>query len=256
MNVGLALVEYVRGLSDIVLILSSFVGILALLDLLLSEQQKQMIQDQTIRFWAWLDELKKLRFADWFRNRPARILLGLMAGAIVFTCVNPILLLPVLIMFSFATGEAGVFILVPLFIILLILMVLFWLWLGSRIIATLLRPSNKYRVIGRAVIIGVLLLSMPIVSYLTFERLPENWGSSLFVYIPLLVTLLFVGFGGVFLLVYWAAAVIPLLFAYTATVLLYTLELVVRRIAEYPKGPILGISAGCAGVAAALKFFG
>ena len=75
-------------------------------------------------------------------------------------------------------------------------------------------------------------------------------------WVLVLIALLFTSFGSVFFLVYWAAAVVPLLFAYTATVFLYSLELAVRRIAEYPKGPILAITAGCGDVAAALKFFG
>jgi hypothetical protein len=66
---------------------------------------------------------------------------------------------------------------------------------------------------------------------------------------------LFAFYGSAVLLICWAMAAGPLLLAYSATAVLYLFELVVRRIAEYPKGPILAVSAICGGVAALLKFF-
>jgi hypothetical protein len=44
--------------------------------------------------------------------------------------------------------------------------------------------------------------------------------------------------------------------AYMASALLYVGEFIVRRIAEYPKGPVLAISAFCGGVVALFKTFG
>jgi hypothetical protein len=97
----------------------------------------------------------------------------------------------------------------------------------------------------------VLLIVSAAAFVATLDGLPDG---SLF--LPVLLFLFFVSLAGVMLLVYWASAVLPLLFAYAAMAVLFVVELVVRRIAEYPKGPILALSAACGGIAAALKFFG
>src|SRR5262245_26893392 len=93
-----------RGLvlSNVILVLSASVGILALLDLLLSEQQKSSIGDCTIRFWSLLADLKKLRFADFFRRRLFRVGLALVATGLVLVILFfalPILV-PLLLIFS------------------------------------------------------------------------------------------------------------------------------------------------------------
>jgi hypothetical protein len=44
--------------------------------------------------------------------------------------------------------------------------------------------------------------------------------------------------------------------AYLVSIILYLGEFVVRRIAEYPKGPVLALSAFFGGIAALIKAFG
>ena len=44
--------------------------------------------------------------------------------------------------------------------------------------------------------------------------------------------------------------------AYLASGIFYTGEFIVRRIAEYPKGPVLALSALCGGIVALIKAFG
>jgi hypothetical protein len=44
--------------------------------------------------------------------------------------------------------------------------------------------------------------------------------------------------------------------AYLASAILYVCEFIIRRIAEYPKGPVLALSALIGGIAALVKAFG
>jgi len=87
-----------------------------------------------------------------------------------------------------------------------------------------------------------------------FDALPERHAVTVFeavmgaVLAGKLVTLI--------LLAIWLLVVCPLVFAYVATALLYASEQLVRRIAEYRKGPVLALSALSGGIAALLKVFG
>ena len=53
----------------------------------------------------------------------------------------------------------------------------------------------------------------------------------------------------------WAALFVPFVLAYLLSPILFISEFVVRRIAEYPKGPLLALSAFFGAVAALLKSF-
>jgi hypothetical protein len=66
---------------------------------------------------------------------------------------------------------------------------------------------------------------------------------------PIIILVLYVVTGG-------AVGVAMLGLLYIARVILYAGEFVVRRIAEYPKGPVLGLSALIGGIAAVFKAFG
>lgn len=245
-----------RGLvlANVILVLSASVGVLALLDLLLSEQQKSGIADYTLRFWALLADLKKLRFADFFRNLFVRIGLALLATGVILTGLffaSPILV-PLLMVFSMTMGEAlNIAILFLSLLLITIIVIIGAVWLGQKVIFLVLRPAHELYVAVRAVVTGAILIFLSAAFVENLDRLPEG---SLF--LPVLLFLFYVSLASVMLLVYWGSAVLPLLFAYAATVALFVLELVVRRIAEYPKGPILALSAACGGIAAALKFVG
>jgi hypothetical protein len=57
------------------------------------------------------------------------------------------------------------------------------------------------------------------------------------------------------LLIFWIVAVVPLLFVHLLSFLLMIAELIVRRIAESPKGPIVATSALAGALVAIAKAF-
>src|SRR5438045_2952676 len=63
------------------------IATLALLDFYLSDSQKRRIVDATTLVWNWLDDVSKLSFLDFLRERPIQWSVTLAAGTIGFISV-------------------------------------------------------------------------------------------------------------------------------------------------------------------------
>jgi hypothetical protein len=56
-------------LANILAILGGIVGLTALLDLFLSDAHKMSLSRAVFAVWNWLDDVKRLSFLDWLRNK-------------------------------------------------------------------------------------------------------------------------------------------------------------------------------------------
>ena len=240
-------------LANTIIVLSAAIATLALIDLLMTDRQKDTLSNKVLALWSWLDDLRKLSFIDWIRNH--RGLVSLFAtilplATLLFATLNEILRFGYHHL-SLISGSFGA-----------IVGLLIGLWLVSFVLRA--KPGRQILVRATgALLLAVLPLAVlrpfeiffgdPLLDAL-FDALPERHAVTVFeavmgaVLAGKLVTLI--------LLAIWLLVVCPLVFAYVATALLYASEQLVRRIAEYRKGPVLALSALCGGIAALLKVFG
>jgi hypothetical protein len=232
-------------IANILLVFAVLGGILALADILMSEQQKRNFSDSLVRAWSYLDDLKRLSFIEALRGHRARLIYfgtgGLLCVALfLYTAlfegkgsideyVNAIAIIPG------AVGLAYVGFVGP--------------WT--------LRATRPLPLFGR-----LLVFALPAILTITFYAAFEHWSNELFraipfgLYRPIVLSEIGSAMFLIAVLPFLLATALPLLFAYVGSIALFVAEIVMRRVAEYSKGPILAGSAICGAVAAALKVFG
>ena len=71
-------------LSTTFIVISIAVFVFAALEIFLSETQKKLLEDRTIRLWNWLDEAKNRSFLDLLRRRDKWIFGGSLTLAAIF----------------------------------------------------------------------------------------------------------------------------------------------------------------------------
>jgi hypothetical protein len=107
---------------------------------------------------------------------------------------------------------------------------------GFASVTYVIRAKTALRAFGRVVVIFLLCLTPIVIALFDQQRLVG----------------LFVLAGYVFFVVV-TAVVVPLSLVYVVVTLLYALELIVRRVIEYPRGPIVALSIVLTSVGALLK---
>jgi hypothetical protein len=230
--------------ASLLLSFSSVVSVLAVLDWLLSDAQKKRISDVTLLVWNRLDELKRGSFLRVFESKTKRAMLC--AGGSIM-CVQPI------IDHLFWNARN------PLVAdVLLVLTEVFGLMQGPAVIAVVAVMAASTGIVGY---IGLSFL----LNDLSFKRLMARSTLMLFVALtPILIAMtvsvpiqisVISFFISVQFAVIWIVIVAPIAFAALASGLLYVAEMLLRRIAENPKGPIIALSAFLSLVLAALKVF-
>jgi hypothetical protein len=249
-------------LGTLLIWLSVAVAILAIVDLFLSDSQKAWLSNAVIKTWNILDEAKGWSFTDWLKEPRAAwwlamalpLLLGLVFSAIGNWMVaveragqlaqaNDYLM----------TDDYWIWMTVA-FPLMIALSCFIFAFLTQRIFAWLLKLGSlrrlakiyaiTYLVLG--IIYGLLFLMLAFEDSLKESALAKAvLITCLFLTLPLTL-LIFC------LLTIFAARGL----AYLASGIFYTGEFIVRRIAEYPKGPVLALSALCGGIVALIKAFG
>jgi hypothetical protein len=234
--------------------LSAAVAVLALADLFLSKAQKNWLSDRLIKLWNRLDEAKGWSFADWLKQPRAAwwlaVSLGLfMGGGIVILTVW---LTGIKSIKEIRSGE--------------------WLWIVGVVLPGLLFVDFLITIWARHIFVQI-LNSKPGVFLVRWHT--EIALYSLFTVVALILlelallamtdlslfrTLAIAGIRGlrnssllVLLCLLWIFVARAL--AYLASAILYIGEFSVRRIAEYPKGPVLAMSAVFGGIVALIKAF-
>jgi hypothetical protein len=236
-------------IANFLIVVGILVALTPVLDLLMSESQKRVLEQRVLSAWNWLDDLKKVSLVGWLRNRVVQVLLGFIALAVAalwmyFFYFEIMPVVEYILGYENPVSGETVDILLYLLYASFALMTAFALWAGPKLIKIILRPTKARQVFSRAFVIGAFIFSPWILIFLPFE-LADALVSVLVVWL----------YGATLLTVYWAAATLPLLFAYTTTTLRHFSELVVRRIAEYPKGPTIAFGVVSGAIGGLIKAF-
>jgi hypothetical protein len=224
---------------DIALAVAIAVFVLAILDVLLSDKQKKWLDDRTLHVWHWLAEAKRKSLLDWLRQH---------YHLIAWTGV---VLVSVYMTWAFQKALAPL----PQVITVALCIFAIGLLFGLKIVQLTLRAPSLFRAVMRAtIIVGITL--MPALIFLALVSAFKSdlvglakayataaashqltLGQALFALFYLCSLILCVHLT-VVSVIFWAVVALPLLVIYLLTVVLFCSEFIVRRIAEYPKGPI------------------
>ena len=227
------------SLWDMALAVAIAVFVLAALDVFLSDVQKQWFDDRTLHVWHWLAEAKRKSLLNWLQRHYQSI-----AG-------TGVVLVSVYMTWAFEKALAPL----PQVITVALCIFAVGLFFGLKIIQLTLRAPSMFRAVIRAtIIVGVTLA--PAVIFLTLVSAFKgdliglakefaanaaahklNLGLALFALFYLCALILCVHLT-VIAIIFWAVVALPLAVIYLLTILLYCSEFVIRRLAEYPKGPI------------------
>src|SRR5258708_1243622 len=230
-------------LATLLIWLSAAVAVLALADLLLSKAQKDWLSNAVIKIWSVLDEAKAWSFADWLKNPRARwwfatsvgLLMGVQQARSIITEESGEYLRPDV--FGNAVRNS------PLIISLLAAWtaILFAL-LARPIFARLLDFTSRKSLALRLTVFSLFAVIVLVIMALTLGLSEQALSEPIFTVI-LIASIFVVGIPALLVPLCVLTVLFALALAYVASAILYVGEFVVRRIAEYPKGPVLALSA-------------
>jgi hypothetical protein len=234
--------------ANIVIGLSGFVATLSLVDFFATDIQKRRLSDWVLSVWNWLDEIKKRTFVEWFkRPRPQK---GFLVAVVGLTfAVSTVFqskffnLLGLyegwfLIAAVVGCGSAVAF------------------WVGRRLSKRISKAQTLQEVpyITKSFIRVPILLTLAITGLWLFDLSFVRWMPE-YIVVAILFLSLIAFVSSITIGIFMIVLVFPFLLADMLASCLRTAEFVVRRVAEYPKGPILALSVLAGGVAAVLKLF-
>ncbi|HZR89971.1 MAG TPA: hypothetical protein VFB02_24465 [Bradyrhizobium sp.] len=230
-------------IATAIIIFSAIVFLMTTLDILLSPKQKDAIQLRTLRLWNWIDDVKRLLPLHALRERGER----LFKNKIVQDVAGFAFLLALLLFLfqgpRFETGLKFIGSLIAEAFFLAFSLGTMWLVLTS--INFLLSAALWWDVLVRAFVICA------------------AWWLWAYRFLPYLMpqveySLLYFAYLSLFGITIGAAvipATVPILAAVLLSGLLTVSETLMRRLAEYPKGVILGVSGLAGAISGALKLF-
>src|SRR5262249_21259032 len=216
-------------LGTLLIWLSVAVAILAIVDLFLSDSQKAWLSNAVIKTWNILDEAKGWSFTDWLKEPRAAwwlaMALPLLLG-LVFSAIGNWM---VAVERAGQLAQANDYLMTDDY----------WIWMTVAFPLMIALSCFIFAFLTQRIFAWLLKLG-------SLRRLAKIYAiTCLFLTLPLTL-LIFC------LLTIFAARGL----AYLASGIFYTGEFIVRRIAEYPKGPVLALSALCGGIVALIKAFG
>lgn len=236
---------------SLIFVVGALLLVTRLLDVFLSDKQKTYLSDWSHSVWNWVDEAKKVSlFTNFTSPKTQRIISFLMyfISLIIF------------IIWGFGSWflkpqsmwEDLEHITDPHFIlggtILIAIMVLSTKLLLPRIILYISRSKNLGTYVDRITLVNLLMAIMLLSLYLVYvNKTLEHIELNDFSYITIVLYLLFIWLPA---MIVWVPLLIFSFFVYLVAILvcltyilLYPLEFILRRIAEYPTGPVLAVSA-------------
>lgn len=222
-------------------------GILTLLEIYLTPKQREMISRAAIAAWSWLDDLKRLSFVSWLSRRRFSYWYITLVNCVYYWLYVFYIYPPSTWPDSAADppGWPGL-----LFFILLLAVVNLNATVGLNVLRFITSAASGRRVISRA--IGQFaLFSLPsaglILGWFFYPATDTGFlwviQTQLSVILAQIPTLIVV------------SIIVPLCFAYLATGVLYSAEVIMRGIAGHEKGPLLAISATLTTIGGILKYF-
>jgi hypothetical protein len=222
-----------------------------LLEVLLSEAQKNKLNNLVLRGWDVLDELKKRRLLDWVQTRRGRFVSIGVLLAVAF-------ILPSELAMFHRTGRIG--------LIEIVVSVLIFgpgLWFGFTLSSWTLRAKTLFLAVVRATFFIVvayvafrLLVSME--NNFVLPILPSITNPALGARVAILI--MFATLAAIFFyflsIMFWLPIGIPLILIYLASTIIFIAEFVMRKLAEYPKGALVAIALILAALVALLRAVG
>jgi hypothetical protein len=255
-------------LATLLIFLSASVIAVKLLDFYMSDGQKKWLNDRVVRMWNWLDEAKRVPLLDLARTpRSKRLLLAIAICPIILQYASSIILQYGNIILQWIssppaekdleiTSTNPEFYLKPTMVLIALIIAI---WLGRWVISTILSGKTAVQLFLRASVLFVFLL----IVLLTFQEL------FLMIGVKRLQALLGIWPADIILFAilspqlvvdmlepFWAVSAGLVAFIYLGSLLLYIVELTIRRIAESPKGPVLAGSVVIGSVVSLIKAFG
>jgi hypothetical protein len=244
-------------IADAAMVVGILFFVLTSLEIFLSDAQKRRVGNKLLYFWFWLSEAKRWPLLDWLRKRhrsvaSISVLLASVYAAWAFR--NAVIPSPAVSTIALA-----------------LVIIAIGFWLGLKIVRrTLHAPSLLSAFLRASLFVVIALTPLTIISITvlifkdTFLSLTSSFANSIAAggQPTLGVALFALCFLGAYVfsvhltvlaLIFWAAVAVPLTLIYTLSGVLFISELIVRRTAEYPKGPILAISTFLFAVGALLK---
>jgi len=222
-------------IANVLTALGVAVTLLGVLDLLLSEQQKKTISDQTIRLWARLDDWKRFPVLSLLKQKKIQYLLTLSVMALVtvsnlsftYWLVAPDLLFSKNMVTPLGI-QIGIWIIAAI--------------IGFKIVAWTLQGAGQFRILLRLAAAPVIVTALTSAGAAILILIMSLYDPNSVGFVTLMSLIFAINLTAI-LVVYWLFAAVPLLLISLARALLFSSELLVRRIAENPKGPILAVSA-------------
>src|SRR6266568_5983736 len=218
-------------LASALIVLSLTVTVLAVLDFLLSETQKKVVADTVIATWNVLDEARKWSFSDWLKNPRASWWLAITLG--LFFAVSEVAVMHRMMMLDQReSGGLNIPSWIPVsFAAATVLLVL--TFITRPIFSRFLRLGKG---LWYVLIIAGALYTLAVTLLAHYDN--DNEFSTI-----AFAAFMIVGMPASILLFVSLTIFLARFLAYLASGVLFAGELIVRRIAEYPKGPIIAISA-------------
>lgn len=249
-------------LANLLFVIGVLVFVLKISDIFLSEPQKRTLTSLTVRTWNILDEMRRTKPRDWLKRPVVRrvifiTLLSWIALAVVYyfylqlqqssdafprdgdlparDFVNPSII-GWIEAIGFGLGISIGF------------------YIAWKVITrVLVRQSWLHPVVAFALVLLITGVWVLFGSGHTYQRV--FFIQSPVAFYALMFMMVLIGSFIEILILAWLLCVTPLVVSIIAMALLWPTEFIVRRIAEYPKGPLLALSGFCAAVAGFLKLF-
>jgi hypothetical protein len=244
-------------LANLLIFLAASGITVKLLDFYMSDDKKKRLNDTVVRMWNWLDEAKHVSLLDLARSSRSRHILSILLAGMVLLAVASPFLVPVSSeadipkdVASTTVGDTAILMVIWLAISAPIIL------FGNVLVSIILRGRTPFQILVR---MGLALLLACIPLFLAIGAGLIKYGWSILpvdAEVDLFFILLYFGLGlGIFvtglLILFWLIPVGLILLVYVISFVLYFSELTVRRIAEYPNGPLVAVGAllGLAGAA-------
>lgn len=238
-------------LSEVVLGGALIVAVLKLLDLLVGPAGKKRLEKQTLIAWHWLAEAKRASLLQWLVSYKLWIV------------VTPLLLVLACFIYFVTQVASGshapyrfrdyvMFCQIPVALV-------GGIWIGMQAIRSILNAKSLPGAVLRAALFEIIALAPMVILVTLFVHFGVKFFSLAIsgpkppvpLYSETAVTLSLLW--AIVTSFFFLAVALPLMVLQFASVILYCLEFVVRRIAEADKGPLLGCSIFVAAVAAVAK---
>ncbi|QHP70016.1 hypothetical protein EI171_23605 [Bradyrhizobium sp. LCT2] len=212
-----------KAIVNLTAILAGFGSIFLLLDFFLSAEAKRRLLDQLTRWWFWLDRAAEWKTFEWLRGRPL-LLFGFSVGIIILGAA--------------LIGWEAESILVALG------------FMSLLVPAVMTGPALLRLIVGRTKY-GFIWLpgAMTMISLDVYDLVKDLSGRQVSVPLAGFVGYLFVT------TIFIALACLPLWLTPVFKGVIKGSEIAIRRLAEYPKGPLLGVSGLLGAIAGGLKLF-